>query len=187
MIQKFLSSLSDKEKRYLYIASFIVLIALVDRFFLAPVLNRIELIEDEIKQEKVSILRDTKFLLYKDKILKESKIFDKYFSKEAKDPDVINAEFLSTLEKLATESKVNLVKSSPLSPKQYDGYAQYYASLDCIGNLKDIMQFMYSIDTSKELLKVISFNLSPKRGGNGKINASMTISKLLVEPVPSDE
>ncbi len=187
MIQKFLSSLSDKEKKYLYIASFVVLVALIDRFFLSPVLNRIELIDEKIKQEKIGISRDAKFLLYKDKILKERKVFDKYFSKEAKDPDVINAEFLSTLERLATENRVNLVKSSPLSPKQYDGYAQYYANLDCVGDLKDVIQFMYSIDASDDLLKVVSFNLTPKRGTNGKINASMTISKLLVEPVSLDE
>ena len=187
MIQKFISSLSDKEKKYFYISAFFVMLALFDRFFLSPIMDRLNLIDEQIAQEKASILRDEKFLLYKDKIMEEASALKKYFTSDKNDPDIINAEFLSSIERLATEHRVNLVKSNPLPPKEEAGYYEYYANLDCTGDLKDIINFMYAVNTSDDLLKIVSFTFTPTRGANGKINATMTVSKLLVEQVPSND
>ena len=119
-----------------------------------------------------------KFLSYKDKIAKDSQAFESYFE-DLRDDDVVNAEFLSNVEKLATESKVSLVKSNPTQSKKHGDYIEYFANLDCSGVLKDVVSFMHSVNSSKGLLKIVQFNMSPKKGTAGEVNVSMTIVKMV--------
>ena len=180
MLQSFVAKLSDKEKKIFYITIAFVLLALFDRLFLGPVLDKIDMIDQDIAQQEVIIKSDLKIISSKDKIINESKSFSKYFVKTVKDDDVINAEFLSTIERIATSSKVTLVKSNPSETKKHKDYIEYFASLDCSGKLEDMVTFMHKINATDDLLKVAKLNLSPKRGALNEVNASMTIGKLII-------
>ena len=178
-IQKFISKLSDQEKKVLYITALIVLVALVDRLFLGPVFERLKTVDDDISQQKSSVSRDIRFLSYKDRILSESQAYSKYFTNKVQDDDVVNADFLSVVERLATRSNVNLVKSNPSESKKKKDFVEYYANLDCSGKLKDVISFMHQINSSDELLKIVKFNMSPKKGAEDEVTASMTVEKFV--------
>jgi len=182
LVQKFISKLSKQEKMIFYVTLGFVLLALLDRLFLGPVLGKLKMINTEIARQEVSIKGDQKILLYKDRIIDESDAFSKYFVKVVQDDDVVNADFLSEVEKLATQSKVSLVKSNPSEKKTYKDYIEYYANLDCIGDLKDVITFMHLINSTESLLKVVKFNMNPKRGEGDEVNTSMTIVKMLMPP-----
>ena len=183
----FISKLSEGGKKIFYLTVLVVGLALVDRLFLGPVLERLKTIDEEIMQQEENTRRDLRFLTYKDKILQNSQSFSKYFTKGKKDDDVINAEFLSTIEKLATQSKVNLVKSNPSEAKKEKMFAQYFANLDCNGQLKDVVTFMHMINAHDELLKITRLNMTPKKGAEGEVNASMTVAKMIINPDIFDE
>jgi hypothetical protein len=172
--------MSDKEKKILYVTIVLVTLALLDRLFLGPVSDRLRLINEDIKQQEVIIQRDARFLQYKDKILKESKDFEKYFSTKTADDDVVNAEFLSTIEKLATQSNVVLAKSNPAKAKVDKQFIEYGAELECSGELKNIISFMYAINSTEDLLKITKFNMTPKKGTEQDVSVAMTIVKLLI-------
>ncbi len=180
MIQKFISKLSKNEKKFFYVTLGVVLIALLDLLFLRPVLGRLSAIDAEIDQQKISIKGDLQILSYKDKILKKNQAFSKYLTQTLQDDDVINADFLSMLEKLATQSKVSLVKSNPSEKKKHKKYTEYYANLDCTGDLKDVITFMHLINTTEELLKVVKVNMVPKRGTQNEVNVSMSVMQLIM-------
>ena len=182
MIQNFISKLNEKQRKIFYVAAAVVSLALVDRLFFGPILDKINFLNEEIALQKESISRDLKFLGYNDRILKNSQVFSKYFSQVSKDEDVVNAEFLSLIERLASQAKVNLVKSNPAEGKKEKNYSEYAANLDCSGQLKDVISFMHFINSSEELLKITRFNMSPKRGVDGEVNASMTVAKMIVNP-----
>ena len=82
MFNEYYSKLSEKEKKICNIAIVIVILALFDRLFLGPVLSRIGEVDEEITKQEVSIVRDLRFLSYKDRILKESDEYKKYFSEK---------------------------------------------------------------------------------------------------------
>ena len=182
LLHNFISKLSEKEKKVFYIAVLIVTGAVLDRVFLGPVLDKLKGIDEKIKEQENSINRDNRFLSYKDKIVKESQVFDKFITQNVADDDVVNATFLSTIEKLATQSKVNLIKSTPSEAKKEKKYLQYYANLDCIGALSDVVSFMHVINSSDDLLNVVKFNMTPKRGTLDEVNVSMSIMKLIITP-----
>ena len=180
MLQQFVSKLSDKEKRIFYIAILIVSIAVLDRVFLGPILGKLKDIDDKIAEQKNGIMRDKRLLSYKDKIMKESDVFDKYISKDTADDDLVNAGFLRLVEKLATESKVNLIKSTPAEAKKEKKYLKYYTNLDCSGSFADVVSFMHAINSSDDLLKIVKFNLTPKRGTVDEVNISMSVMKFII-------
>jgi len=182
MIQKFVTKLSEKEKKIFYVTIIFVSFALLDRLFLGPVLDRLSVIETEIEAQENSIQRDLRFLAYEGKITQESKAFSKYFTDTIQDDDVVNAAFLSTVEKLATQSNVNLIKSNPSESKKEKKYIKYYANLDCVGDLENVITFMHLINSTEDLLRVVTLNMTPKRGEGDEVNASMTVVKLVVNP-----
>ncbi|MBF0523202.1 MAG: hypothetical protein HQL24_09125 [Candidatus Omnitrophica bacterium] len=181
MISDFLKKLSDQEKKILYVTIVLVTVALLDRLFLGPALDKVKLINEEIQQQEIIIQRNARFLQYKDKILNENHAFDKYFVDKINDKDVINAEFLSTVEKLATKLNVGLAKSSPSKINVHKRFIEYFADLDCSGELKNVVSFMHAINSTDDLLKVVKFSMAPKKGSTTQeVNASMTIVKLLI-------
>ena len=82
MIQKFISNLSGKEKKILYVTIVFVFLAFFDRLFMGPVLEKLSNIDDEISLQEESIVRDLRFLNYKDRIIKEEEIFSIYANPE---------------------------------------------------------------------------------------------------------
>jgi len=180
LIQKFVAKLSERERKVFYVTLVIGSLAVSDFLFLGPVLDELELIEAEIENQKISIVRDMRFLSYKDKIMKEGKVFNKYFVDNVPDDDVVNADFLSLIEKLATKSNVSLVKSNPSHSNKLKQSNEYYANVDCNGTLSDVISFMHTINSTGELLKVVKFDMTPMRGDEDKAKASMTVVKLIV-------
>lgn len=181
MIQKFISKLSGKEKKILYATIGVVLMAFMDRLFLGPVTARLSVLDEEIKTQENSIKRDLRFLSYKDRIIKERKLLNKYYVKKMQSEEEIIAAFLKRIEMLASDSKITLVKVTPTESEQKKGSIEYYASLECTGKLKDVVTFMHLIDSSPELLKIIKFSISAKKASPDEVLSSMTVSKIIIE------
>jgi hypothetical protein len=180
LLQKFVSGLSEKERKIFYITAIIVGLALMDRLFLNPVLGHLASLDKKIADEKSAILRDRKILSFQEKIEKASTVFNKYFSQSVPDDDVVNADFLRLIERLASQSNVSLVKSNPSHTDKGEQVNEYFASVDANGKLQDVMSFMHTVNTTEELLKVTEFNMTPQRGQDNTVKVSMTIVKVIV-------
>jgi hypothetical protein len=181
LIHNFVSKLSDNEKKIFYATVVIVLLALFDRLFLGPATDKLKSIGSDIEQEKTAVTQDMRLLSYEDKIMKENDIFSKFYTDTVEDDYVVNGKILSRIEALAKESKVNLVKSNPSEKKLNKDYIEYYATLDCVGTLEDVMTFMHMINSSDDLLKIVKYTMTPKRGTD-EVTASMTVMKMVINP-----
>ena len=156
MDQNFIAKLSENEKKFFYITILIVLVSLLDRLFLGPAIDQLHVIQEEIVRQESSIKRDLRFLSYKDQILEEGKILDKYAIEKLPEKDVINNKFFSTVERLAKRSDVNLIKSNPAPAVNEKDYIQYYANLECTGDLKDMIGFMHLLNSTDDLFKIVN-------------------------------
>ena len=178
-MQKFISKLSDNERRIFYIAVIFAFFAMFDRLLLGPFLGHLENVQVKIANEKIAIQHDLRFLGYKDRIEAESLVFSKFFSNEVKDRDVISAEFLRSMERLARDTNIDFSKSTLGDPVEYEYHLEYSMTLDCAGVLSDIITFMHKINTSDSLMKVVQFSISPKRGTENNVNISLKVIKLV--------
>jgi len=182
MNQGFISKLSETEKKFFYITILIVLVSLLDQLFLGPAIDQLQEIHEEVVRQENSIKRDLRFLSYKDQILEEGKVLDKYTVEKLPEEDVINNKFFSTVEKLANRSNVNLIKSNPAQAIDEKDFVQYYANLECAGDLKDMISFIHLLNSTDDLFKIVKFELTPKRGETDEVRATLTVVKLIIKP-----
>ena len=179
---KFIEKFSPNERKIFYIMSIFVALALFDRFFLGPVNAKIADLDSEIEKQRVAIMQDQQVLAYQSRINAENQKFSQYFDSKIEDDDVVNADFLSMIERVATRSEVTLIKSNPTKTNKTDRFVEYHAGVDCSGSLEKVVGFMHNINSADELLKITQFNMSPKRGTSDNVNISMTIVKLVMLP-----
>jgi hypothetical protein len=181
-MQQFISKLSDKEKKIFYITILVIAVAALDRLLIAPGMEKLVSIKDDIVKQERTIKADMRILAEKDNIVKSSEMYSKYFVDKKEPNDVVNRGLLSSIEKLASQSKVTLIKSNPSDTKEQKRLVEYYAKLDCIGELQNVIAFMHSLNASDDLLKVVQFNLVPKKGSEKEVSATMTVVKLVMTP-----
>jgi len=182
----FLSKLSNSEKKILFIAVLFIVGALFDRFFLSPLIERIELIDVEIEQQQVNMETDKKILTHKNRINKESQELAKYYVKDIPEDGVINGEILSLVERLSDQMKVKLVKSTPTEIEKNDDFNKYFVDLECLGELKDIVSFIHAVNSTDQMLKVDQLKMNPTRGEDNQVKATLKVSKLLLSSKTSN-
>ena len=185
LISKFISGLTANEKKILMIAGLFVLLALFDRLLVGPSLGRMKELDDSIAKEEDVIKQNLRFLGYRERIVKDAAAFKEFYTKDVRSEEEITADFLKKLELMGTQSNVELSKISPIAPEYQKDYVKYFATMDCSGKLENITAFVYAINNSKELVKVEKMTL----GGNARsadvVQASLTVSKMIVGADPS--
>lgn len=187
MIQQFISKLSQKEKKILVLAVVIFLLAILDRIFFGPALANLKSLEDEIRYKESSLKRDLRFLSYRDQILKEKDTLKRFYTKKQLTPGEIKEAFLNKIESLANQADLSSIRVSPTEGESKKGYTEYSASFECVGKLKDVLRFVHEVDSSNDLMKVVQFNIGGKKSSAEEVNASMTISTIIVALDPQDE
>lgn len=180
MITKFISGLSDLGKVLLVVALISVIVALFVCLLIYPTMSRLSSIDAETAKEEETIKQDLHFLKYKDKILKEAKAVEPYFTNNIPPENEINTALLKKIEILASKSNVTLAKETTAAPVQETNDLKYSAEVECSGKLTDIVSFMHLINTSDELIKVVKFNLGSKKTDSDEIKATMTIAKMII-------
>jgi len=180
LLNDFYSKLNDQEKKIFYVALVIVLVMVLDRMFLGPSLSKMKTYDEEIRQQRVNIQRDLRFVTYKNQILEEDAAFSSYYKNTYRTEEQIIASFLKKVEMIATEANINLIKITPAESKERKGFTEYYANLECEGLLENIASFMHMIDTSDDLLKIIKTSFSLKRASGDEVVVSMQVAKMLM-------
>ena len=181
MIQNFFQKLADKEKKLFCAAMLIIVLSLFDLLFLRPVLSNLETVEEDIHDKVNSINKDMRFLAYQAKIKKEQATYRHFNSEEEKTEEEVIADFLKSVETIASESNIVLSKLSPSEVVQKKGYTQYHANLEAAGPLQNVITFMHKIDSTEDLLRIMKYSLIGKKGSPEDVAATMKISKLILD------
>jgi len=187
VIQNFISKLSVQEKKIAYITVGFLVLALFDRVFFGPVMSQLKSLDEQIEQEKNMAKRDLRFLSYKSKIVKEDEAFRVFYDQKFQTEEEIIAAFLKSVEVLASEAKLNLIKVSPDDSIAQKGFVEYFANLECNGPLENLAKFMHAIDASAEMLRITKFSVTPKRASEQDVQAAMTVAKMIINPPSADE
>lgn len=175
-----ISKLSETEKLIFYIALPIVLLATYDRLLVGPALSSLERLDEKIAQEEGVVKSNLKYLSYKSRIERELNAFDKFILSGPVDNKEVNSNFLGVVETISGQTKVDITRSTVTDTKEQMGSTEYFANVDCSGTLDDVIAFMHAINSTDELLKIVRFRMTPRRGEEGSVTVSLVISKLVV-------
>lgn len=185
MFNKFISGLSETEKKILVVTVIAVLLALFDRLLIGPSLSKLKSLDENIGKEETVIKQNLRFLTYRDRIAKEAAVFKDFYAKDVRAEEEVIGEFLKKIELMATQSQVELSKISPAGQDYQNEYIKYFVTLDCVGTLESITNFVYAINSSKDLMRVEKTNVISNAKEAAKVQASLTISRMVIGSDPS--
>ncbi|MCA9403266.1 MAG: hypothetical protein KC897_05745 [Candidatus Omnitrophica bacterium] len=181
-MSKFLDNMSGGQKKAFYVLVFVVVAGLFYLLYVGPVMKRIHDVEQKIAQKEEEIQEDLAYLSSEADIIKESKQYEQYVSKELKSDDDIGKEFFSSLRTLSQQANVTIEKDSPSDTVRADSYIKYYADLTVSGELRDVVSFMHLLNSTGDLFKIVEFTMTPSRDEDDVVTTSMTVVKLVLKP-----
>lgn len=152
------AKLSQREKRFFYIAALAVSLVFLDRFVLQSALNKISLINTEIDEIQQKLGADQYYLKNAGVIQQE---YQNYISRIKAATSVTNATALQELvERIAADSSVSVEGIQPYSIR--DGQNKIAVQFNCFGKGTEMMTFLYKISMDAPLLKTEKISVSPK-------------------------
>lgn len=87
---------------------------------------------------------------------------------------------MKEVETLANKSTVYLLDMKPGTVKQSATSKEYTVTLNCEGELRRLIEFIYAIETSKKLLKTEKMQISVKSKESDTLKCSLLISKIIL-------
>jgi len=185
-IKAFISGATAKEKRYIYITVTVLLITIFDRVVIGPFMSECGKLDKKIADQKEIVYKNMIILRYEDRIVDEVSIYSDYFIDDLSSRDELIACFLSEIEGYSKTAGTNLVNINPVESIDDVGYTQFVLAVGCEGNLKNLLDFFYNIESSKKLIRIIDFEISPKSRESQDVRCNLTISKLIITKPDTD-
>ncbi|MBU2102273.1 MAG: GspMb/PilO family protein [Candidatus Omnitrophota bacterium] len=174
-----LSHLSTREKIVLYVTIAVVSVMVLDRLIVAPVVSRIRSLNKEITDAQHSVVLNSRIVAQKDRILVEGAKYVSFLSSDKTEEEETTA-LLKDLEAIATGASVYLSDMKPAAAKVEGPAIKYMVTLTCEGQMDQIIDFIYNVESSKKLLVIEKYEIIPKSKESSTAQASMTISKTVI-------
>ena len=173
------NAFSPKEKVIFYAAAAVILIAAADRLVISKVTQKLGALDKEIADMQASIKRDLRMLSQKDRIALESTKYKSFLAKEGSEEEEFSG-LMKEVETLANRAGINLLDMKPGQVKTVESAKQYQVTINIEASLKKLTEFMYAVETSKQLLKIEKFQVSVKSKEDATVKSTMTISRIIL-------
>lgn len=175
----FFTRLSKREKIIFYCTSFVVVTMVTDQLVIRPIARTFHSLNQQGRDLEMSIKKSVRLLAQKERMMKEAEEYAAY-SAESKSPEGEAGAFLKHIEELANQSSVNLLYAKPASTQEKEAVKKYYVTLECEGQVEQLVNFFYQIENSKLLLRIEKYALQPTAKESSVIKCAVTISKAVV-------
>ena len=137
----------------------------------------VERLEEEIKKKELLIKKDLRFLSLEKEINKEVSSYQSYFSQVISADEEMNA-LLKIIESFAREVGINLLYIKPAGFKTDETQSKYSIDLNCQGEMNQVIDFIYRIESSKKLLIVERLSIVPESEESSIANCRITVSEI---------
>jgi Tfp pilus assembly protein PilO len=174
-----LTKLSKRERLILYAVIAFVVCALADRFVIRLIGDRFGQLSGEILLQEKLLGKNIRNLVQEDPVINEYKKFEEYLKPAGSDEEEM-AKFLSSIEGFARKSTVYLASIKPRPIMKMDAYKKCVADVESEASMEALINFMYQIESSKNLFKIEKIQLVPKSAESSIIKGYMVVTKILI-------
>jgi len=175
----FVARLSKREKIIFYAAIFFVSLTLLDRLIISPIYSKIKSLNEETQEKESSIKKNLHILAQKDRISSEITKYTSFLG-SAKSEEEETTSLLKEIEGLANKAGVYLIDMKPAGLKDKGSSKKYLINLNCEAQMEQLIDFMYNIENSNELLTIEKYQISPKSKESSVVRCSMSIAKIIM-------
>jgi len=172
----FFSNVSKKERIGLAAAAIIISLAFLDRLILNPINKRIQQISQEIKISEKQLKMGLLNLNQKEAIISEYGKYSQYFKGLGSEEET-TAAMLSGIEDVAKKSNMGLLDLKPQPSKDRGFYREYSVEVETEGTMDSLVSFLYQLNSSTQLLRVLTLRFNLKNKESSLIQASILITR----------
>jgi len=173
----FIGQLSSRERKIFYITLFVLLIFFLDRMVISPITARLDTLNKEISEKQSAINRYLLIIAQKDKIKQQINKLSVFLESLKSSSDEVTS-ILKEIERLANKSAVYLVDMKPAGLRQEGPFKKYIVNLNCEAQMEQLVEFMYSIESSHRLLTIEKYEITPKSKETGVAVCTLTVAKM---------
>ena len=171
--------MSKKERNLFLIAIIFVGCAILYRTTLLPAIGNSAALNRRIQLKRRMIKDSLGLLNQKDNIQKESRKYASY-AKQKLSEEEETAVLLKEIEDIARKSSVQLIDLKPYSQGKIDFYIEYRIEIETESNMNQLVAFIYNLQNSESLLKVVKFRINSKADKHDILKAYLTITKVFI-------
>ncbi|MCX5694082.1 MAG: GspMb/PilO family protein [Candidatus Omnitrophica bacterium] len=179
MLQVFLGRLSKKDRTIFYVIVAIVSLLILDRAIISPVFSKICSLNKEIQDKQATIKKNLRILTQKDKILAQSSKYSSFLGDSQMTEDEQVTAVLKELESLASKSSVYLIDMKPAGAKGSGSSKKIYVNLNCEAQMEQLVDFMYNMENSSNLISIEKYQLTPKAKESSVAKCSISVYKVV--------
>jgi len=155
-----LSKLSPRERRLVYLAAVLVSLFLLDSFVVRNVSQRIDAINNQIDQVIKNVKTDQTYLDKKNKQLIDEE-YKKYTSYLSTEQPKSATDLQKFVEEIAVKNSITIDKIAPSTTRESS--KKNTIQVDCVGDRTNMITFLYQLSTSAIFLKIDKITFSPKK------------------------
>jgi hypothetical protein len=170
----FFKNLSQREKIILYLSIVAVAGVAADQLVLSPIRKNFQLLDLRTHDVEANIKRSIHLLGQKEKMMKEAEHYAAYTSLPQSSEDGVLV-LLKKVQELASQASVNLLYSKPGTADTKERNV-YRVSLECEGQMDQLIGFFYAIENTKLFCRIEKYSLQPTAKGSSVVKCSATIS-----------
>jgi len=178
-MDNFWKKLSKREKIVLIVGCGLSIAAVLDIVVVSPINSNIQALEREIKVSEKQLSINLRNLGQKEFVKKEYERYSRYVGEVGSEEEE-TAKILSEIETLARKEGMYLRDIKPHPPKVVGFQKEYNVDIKVEGKIAIIVQFLYQLNASSQLLRAEKIRVSLKDGDSSILKASMVISKILI-------
>ena len=171
--------MSPREKAGIAIAAVVVLVVFVDRFIVNPMAVRMHRINAEIKAGENALRLDTGLAGQKGAVSAEYGKYSAYVRKSGSDEEE-QTKMFGEIEELERKSGVSPLNMKAIAPRAVDFYRKYEVELEVEGEMEQIVNFLYLLNNSPQLLRAEKVTLNPRDRDSAAVRAKMNVTKVVM-------
>lgn len=178
-MKAFLSKASKKERIGLSIAIVILSLALFDRLIVSPIAAKIRQLNQQILTDEKQLGQYLRYLQQKAAVSAEYQKYTQYVKKVGSDEEE-QTKILGEIEELARRSNISILNMKPQSPKETTFYKKYEIGIEADGAMESLVNFLYQINSSSQLLRAEKVRFSLKEKDSSVIRSSIVVTKVVI-------
>jgi len=171
-------NLRKREKGLLAVCIGLAGIAIGYSMIVEPAIANWRALEGRIEGKATLLAKNTRLLKIYDKLEARYRNYREFISIGKNDEEEL-AIVLGEIKNIANAASCHIVNIKPRTAKKIGNYKQVLIVVTAEGNIGELARFLYNTETSKELLRIRHFAITPQSSSAKKLKATFIVSKII--------
>lgn len=176
-----LPELNPREKKIGYVVVALLGVMITYHGIIRPMGQKFSSLDDEIFAMQMRLRKAKTLIRQKNDVLEASKKYVNLEKMDAGTDEEEIARLLNFIEQTARKDNASLSDVKPQPVKSDKVTKVYTVELNAEGELNSLMELVYELEHSEQLLKIERVDMSPKEEKSAILRASLVVSRVVVK------